>query len=179
MRRAFLVVDLVNDFVSGKFGSGEAQAVAGKIGDFLSSLDSSEIVVFTLDTHIPDDPEFKVWGEHCLIHTWGSQQVDNLKDMPGYRITKRHYDAFYDTDLDGYLRAMGISDLYIFGISTDICVLHTAGGAFFRYYGVKIISDLCAAISPERHQEALSFMERNYGCETRTSAEVLEEIKLG
>lgn len=176
MKSALVVVDLVNDFVTGKFGSDQAVKVAEKTERFLRDLDGKIEVVFTLDTHIPDDPEFKVWGEHCMIGTWGSRQVDNLKDEPGYRITKRHFDAFYDTDLDGYLRARNIDTLYITGISTDICVLHTTGGAFFRYYNIRVISDLCAAITPERHAEAISFMERNYGTRTITMEEALGEI---
>lgn len=175
-KTAVIVVDLVNDFVSGAFGSDSAKSVSVRIGDFMKSLPDGVDRVFTLDTHIRDDPEFRVWGEHCLMGTWGSKQVDNLADIGGYRITKRHFDAFYDTDLDGYLRAKSIGTLYILGISTDICVLHTAAGAFFRYYNISVISDLCAAISPERHLEALSFMERNYGCRILNSKEALEEL---
>ena len=176
MKSALLVVDIVNDFVSGIFGSENSTEVSIRISDFLRLANGKADVIFTLDTHIPNDPEFKVWGEHCLIGTWGSQQVDSLKGVPGYRITKRHFDAFHDTDLDGYLRANGIGSLYIFGISTDICVLHTAAGAFFRYYDINVISDLCGSISPERHLEALAFMKRNYGARILTSKEALEEI---
>ncbi len=175
-KSAVIVVDLVNDFVSGVFGSESAANVSKRIEYFMKSLPGNLTRVFTLDSHIEDDPEFKVWGEHCLMGTWGSKQVDNLEDIEGYRITKRHFDAFYDTDLDGYLRAKSIDKLYILGISTDICVLHTAAGAFFRYYDTSVISDLCAAISPERHLEALSFMERNYGSRILNSKEALEEL---
>ncbi len=176
MKQAVLVVDIVNDFVSGIFGSEKSIEVSSRIGSFLRTLENNTEVIFTLDTHIPNDPEFKVWGEHCIMGTWGSQQVDLLKEIPGYRITKRHFDAFHDTDLEGYLRANGIEKLYIFGISTDICVQHTVAGAYFRYYDINVISDLCASMSPERHIEALSFMKRNYGARILTSKEALEEI---
>lgn len=176
MKSAVIVVDIVNDFVSGIFGSERSIEVARRVGDFLSSLKNRVETIFTLDTHIPDDPEFKVWGEHCLIDTWGSQQVDALKNTTGYRITKRHFDAFHDTDLDGFLRAREIRRLYIFGISTDICVQHTVAGAFFRYYELNVISDLCSSILPERHHESLSFMARNYGARILTSKQALEEL---
>ncbi len=173
---AVIIVDLVNDFVSGVFGSERAKQVALDIERFLKSLDEQTMKIFTLDTHIQDDPEFKVWGEHCLIDTWGSRQVDNLAGIDGYRIRKRHFDAFHDTDLDGYLRARSVDTLYLLGISTDICVQHTAAGAYFRYYNTCIVSDLSAAISPERHLDALSFMERNYGFRILDSNKALEEI---
>lgn len=176
VKNAVIVVDIVNDFVSGIFGSDNSIEVASRIAGFLEALGERAEVIFTLDTHIPDDPEFKVWGEHCLIGTWGSQQVDSLKMFQGYRITKRHFDAFHDTDLDGYLRARGIEKLYIFGISTDLCVQHTVAGAYFRYYGINVISDLCGSISPERHHEAISYMSRNYGARLLSSGKALEEI---
>lgn len=176
MKKAVLVIDIVNDFVSGIFGSNNSVEVSGRIADFLKKIDGRVEVIFTLDTHIPNDPEFKVWGEHCIMGTWGCQQTDSLKSVNGYRITKRHFDAFYETDLDGYLRALGIESLFIFGISTDLCVQHTVAGAFFRYYDLNVISDLCGSISPERNIEAISYMKRNYGARILTSAEALEEI---
>lgn len=176
MKSAVIVVDIVNDFVSGIFASENSIEISTRVADFMRTVGGRKNVIFTLDTHIPNDPEFKVWGEHCIIGTWGSQQIDSLKDIPGYRITKRHFDAFHDTDLDGYLRANGIQRLYIFGISTDLCVQHTVAGAFFRYYEINLISDLCAAISPERHLEALSYMKRNYGARILTSEEALGEL---
>ena len=61
---AVIVVDLVNDFVSGKFGSERGIEVAGNTAKFLKILNGRYPVIFTLDTHVPGDPEFRVWGEH-------------------------------------------------------------------------------------------------------------------
>ncbi len=163
MKRAFIVVDLVNDFVNGRFGSEEAVKVAEKAAELLGKISGKEEVIFTLDTHIPNDPEFRIWGEHCLMGTEGSELYPSLEGIAGYRIRKRHYDAFFQTDLDGYLRARDIRDLVIFGISSDICVLHTCAGAFFNNYRAVVVEDLCAAIDREHHNEAMKFIERNYG----------------
>ncbi|MCL6089751.1 MAG: cysteine hydrolase [Candidatus Thermoplasmatota archaeon] len=176
MRSAVIVIDMVNDFVNGVFGSEEAVDLAKKFPSFLEKIGDSAEIIFTLDTHINFDPEFKVWGEHCLIGTKASELVDELRGVEGYKITKRHYDAFFDTDLDGYLRARGVNRIFLSGVSTDICVLHTAAGAFFRHYDVSIIKDFCAAIDPAKHEEALSFIKRNYGSNIITSIEALEVI---
>ncbi len=176
MKRAFIVVDLVNDFVTGKFGSQAAVEVAERAASFLSGLPAGTEIIFTLDTHVPDDPEFAVWGEHCLAGTPGSRLYPALEAISGYRITKRHYDAFFQTDLDGYLRARHITDLAIFGISTDICVLHTCAGAFFNNYGAVVISDLCTAIDEKHHNDAMEFISRNYGFRITTSDEIKREL---
>ena len=44
------------------------------------------------------------YRNHALHGTWGSEIVDDLKEFPDYIINKRHFDAFYDTDLDSLLR---------------------------------------------------------------------------
>ena len=172
-----IAVDMVNDFVGGKFGGSDREELAARMRNFLLETGNRIQTVFTLDTHIRNDPEFKVWGEHCLEGEWGSMLCDDLKDIPGYRIRKRHYDAFHDTDLDGYLRAIGADSLYIMGISTDICVLHTVSGAFHRYFSINLVEDMCLAIDRIRHREAIGFMQRNYGIRILNSADVLKEVK--
>ncbi|MEM0158843.1 MAG: isochorismatase family cysteine hydrolase [Thermoplasmataceae archaeon] len=174
--KGIIVVDLVNDFVTGKFGSKEAVRVVSKVRQLLEKIGPDIPVVFTLDTHIENDPEFAVWGVHCLAGTEACQLHRDLQNLQGYRITKRHYDAFFQTDLEGYLRALGISELYVFGISTDICVLHTVSGAFHRYFKTTVVEDLCASISAERQREAIDFMSRNYGTRMISSEIMLREL---
>ena len=170
-KKAIIVVDLVHDFVDGKFGSDCAKEVARKIREFL--LRSKDIViVMTRDCHIKDDPEFSVWGEHCLQGTEGSELVPELSDINSHVVTKRHYDAFYDSDLDGFLRARRITSLLVCGISTDICVRHTVAGAFFRNYRIAILEDLCASIDPDAHEKALKEMKNIYGASVIMSGEV-------
>lgn len=171
--RAFIGVDFVVDFVDGKFGSENARKVATKAEEFLKKIDSSETVVLTLDSHMTNDPEFRVWGEHCLRNTPGSYLYGNLDKINAYHIEKRFYDAFFQSDLDGFLRAKEIREVYIFGISTDICVLHTVAGAFFRYYNITIIDDLCASLREEDHNLALNQMNRLYGVKTIKSGELV------
>ncbi len=159
---AIIVVDIVHDFVDGKFGSERALKTASDIIEFLKRVKRREVIL-TADTHVRDDPEFSIWGEHCIEGTWGSQLLDALIEFGTRIIRKRHYDAFFDSDLDGYLRTRNIQSLIIFGISTDICVRHTVAGAFFRNYHTSLIEDLCSSIDPERHEEAVSEIRRLYG----------------
>jgi nicotinamidase-related amidase len=172
--RAFIGVDLVVDFVDGKFGSENAKQVAERAEKFLKKIDSTETVVLTLDSHMKNDPEFRVWGEHCLRNTTGSSLYGDLDKINAYHVEKRFYDAFFQSDLDGFLRAKEIRELYIFGISTDICVLHTVAGAFFRYYNITIIDDLCASLREEDHNTALMQMKRLYGVRTIKSNELVK-----
>ena len=173
---AIVVVDLVNDFVTGVFGNGRAVRTAERTAEFLQKVGNTLPLIFTMDTHLENDPEFAVWGRHCVAGTEGSMLAKVLSSFEGHRITKRHFDSFYDSDLDGVLRANGISRIFLSGISTDICVLHTAAGEFFRNYGISVISDLCSSIAEENHNIGLENMRKNYGARIITAEDALSEI---
>ncbi len=174
--KAVIVVDLVNDFVIGRFGSEAAVSVAERTAEFLRWLSGRIPVIFTMDTHIMNDPEFRVWGEHCLAGTDGCELYGSLKHIDGYRVRKRHFDSFYDSDLDGLLRAHNVGEIYVLGISTDICVLHTAAGGFYRNFRLNVIGDLCSSIDPGVHERALEEMKRNYGARVITLEEARKDL---
>ncbi len=176
MKKAWIIVDLVNDFISGKFGSDRAARVAEKTAELLSMLQDKVLVVFTLDSHVPNDPEFRVWGEHCLAGTESSELCRQVSGFTGYRVRKRRYDAFLDTDLDPYLRMNDINEVYLSGVSTDICVAHTAAGAFFRYYTLNVIEDLCASLEPKDHIAALDSMKKYYGARIINHSQFRSEV---
>ena len=171
-----LVIDMINDFVTGKFGNSNAVMAVKNARSTLKELDRKIPVIFAKDDHIKNDPEFRVWGEHALHGTQGAQIVDDLHEFPDYIINKRHFDAFFDTDLDSLLRALEITKLYIFGISTDICVEHTCAGAFFRYYHVEVVSDLCACIDNSRQISSLNNIKINYGYSAIKSDKLKQEV---
>ena len=171
-RSAFIAVDLVRDFVDLKFGSPEALKVAEKNLSLLKKIQGRMPIILTRDSHIKNDPEFRVWGEHCLEGTEGSELYGELGKIEGRIMPKRHYDAFFETDLDSYLRNEGINHLFISGISTDICVMHTVAGAFFRNYRVTVLEDLCCSMNPEKHQVALDIMKSIYGITITVSEKV-------
>lgn len=174
---ALVVVDLVNDFITGVFGSPHAKDVADRASGVASRASASMPVIFTMDSHIEGDPEFQVWPEHCVRGTEGAELYGELSTVMGHRVPKRHFDSFQDSDLDGLLRALGVEHVYLCGISTDICVLHTAAGAFFRYYGITVVEDLCAAIDQSRHSRALEDMKANYGVRVISSEDFLRSVE--
>ncbi|MCL4345561.1 MAG: cysteine hydrolase [Candidatus Thermoplasmatota archaeon] len=160
---AYIIVDLVGDFVTGKFGSSKAVQVAMSTLETVKKMSGKMEILMTRDAHITDDPEFRIWGEHCVDGTSGSELYDGLAQYATRIIPKRHYDAFFGSDLDGYLRAREVTKLYISGISTDICVQHTVSGAFFRGYEITLVKDLCTSIDEKNHEDAVKRMIANYG----------------
>lgn len=70
-------------------------------------------------------------------------------------ITKRHWGAFYGTELELQLRRRGIRCIVLGGIATNIGVESTARSAAEHGYQLVIPEDLCSSLSAETH--AFSF----------------------
>jgi nicotinamidase-related amidase len=169
-----VVVDMVHDFVDGRFGSERARRCVDTIGKLLEFAHRKKwTVVFTRDVHLPGDEEFRVWGEHCLRGSKASELVFTPANGD-FVIEKMRYDAFYQSPLDMILKCEGVEKVILVGVSTDICVQHTASGAFFRGYEIAICSDCTESIDDESKNRALEYMHRVYGAEIIGLKEVLE-----
>lgn len=172
--KALLIVDMIHDFVDGKFGSEGARSIVEKIGRTAKKFrERGDTVIYLRDSHTPGDPELRVWGEHAMRGTWGSEIVEDLAPEEGdIVIEKTTYDGFFATNLENVLRERGIKEVYICGVATDICVLHTAFGAFARGFEVHVVEDLCAGTSGDMHRAALDYIKRIYGAKIVRSDEV-------
>lgn len=166
-KTVLIVVDMQNDFVKqgGKLVVATAGSTISSIKKLLDKArDVSVRIVYTMDTHKKDDPEYKIWGEHVQEGTWGWQIVDELKPHPDDLIVRKtRYDAFYGTPLDEYLRLWGIENVVITGTVANICVLHTAGSAALRFYKVIVPLDAISALNEFDMKAALrqvSFLYR-------------------
>ena len=115
-----------------------------------------------------DGREQILWPPHCIQNTPNAKVlVDNRlfeaivkKGMdPGYD----SYSGFFDDDvndtgLDALLKTHGITDLIVFGLTTDYCARATALDARSLGYGVRLIKDLCRGVAPDTTQAALEKM---------------------
>ena len=90
-------------------------------------------------------------------------------------IRKRWYDGFAGTELDGTLRARGVTSVVITGTMTDICVLSTVVGAFNREYRITVLEDGVATLWPEIQRATLDIIGRAFG-RVVSSKQVLDTI---
>ncbi len=150
---ALLVIDMLNDFIAdeGALVVPGARRIVPRIAEIITEARRQGVpVIYVTDSHRDDDHEFKYWPPHAVSGTWGAQVVDELAPHPGdYMVPKRRYSAFFGTDLDNYLREMGVRNLYLTGVLTNICVYATALDASMRNYTVKVFRDAVASLSEE------------------------------
>ena len=120
-------------------------------------------VLFICDNHDPDDLEFRMFPEHCIRGTREAEVIAELAKYEGDVIHKRRYSAFFETDLEQRLEAIGPDAVIICGVCTDICVMHTASDARNRDYTVEVALDCVATFDPQAHEYALDHMKKILG----------------
>jgi len=170
--RALLVIDMLNDFIraDGALYSGDTARqiipfIKNKIDEFHKN---EELVIFICDSHAEDDPEFRMFPEHCVTGTEGAQIIDDLPVGENDPIIhKTRYSAFYKTDLDDILENHPIDEVHVVGVCTSICVMDTVGDLRNRDYKVIVHKDGVADFDPEAYRFSLQRMEKIYRAEIK------------
>ena len=104
---AVIVVDMLNDFVTGPISSPRVHHIIEPIKKLCEKARENGIPVFYAnDSHTPEiDKEFRVWGPHAVEGTPGAEVIEELKPQKGdYIIPKKTYSAFFETPLALILR---------------------------------------------------------------------------
>ena len=132
-------------------------------------------VVFSCDAHVPGlDKELELWGEHGIAGTDAAQPLALLEAGEGdYIVPKRRYDGFFQTDLDLTLRELGADTLIVCGADTNICVLQTLAGAYFRTYKTVVAADACGTFLIGTQEAGLEYFSRCYDSRVVSTATVL------
>jgi len=172
MGKAFLVIDMLNDFVhpQGMLFVGEQvkEVVASIKGLLGERRRENTLVVYVCDAHRADDVEFTLFPSHCVVGSWGAEVFQDLTPQEGdIVIPKTKFSAFCGTPLDLVLRERRVFDLEVAGVCTNICVLYTCAWARMLNYRVTVFRDAVTSFDLEAHRWALQEMERTLKVEVR------------
>jgi ureidoacrylate peracid hydrolase len=197
-RTALLVVDMQRGFVDPgqAMEVPPAREIVPAIRALLDGFRAKRLpVVFTEFTYSPAIPilvgelhpehrpatpgaprGFGVPSSSCLEGDASARTIGALAPRPDELVVrKRWYDAFAGTELDGALRARGVTSLVVTGTMTDICVLSTVVGAFNHEYRISVVADGVATLWPEIQRATLDIVGRAFGRVVQ-SKEVLDTI---
>ncbi|KAB1193028.1 isochorismatase family protein [Haloferax sp. MBLA0076] len=181
-RTAVVVVDMQNGFChpDGCLFSPASDAAVEAVTDLVSTArEAGARIVYTRDVHPPEQfddahyyDEFDRWGEHVVEGTWDAELLDALDVRDGDLVVEKHtYDAFYQTQLEGWLDSHGVDDLLICGTLANVCVLHTAGSAGLRDYRPILVTDALGYIEQSHKEYAVDHADWLFG-ETTTLGEI-------
>jgi nicotinamidase-related amidase len=102
--------------------------------------------------------------------------VDALKPQPGEHVLRKTtIGAFASTNIDSLLRALGAEQLWLCGVSTNMCVETTAREAADRGYLVTLVEDACGTTHEDLHQVTMRNFQRLFG-RVRSTAQSLEDL---
>jgi ureidoacrylate peracid hydrolase len=81
-------------------------------------------------------------GRFLIRDTWNTDVIDELRpEADDVVLYKHRFSGFYQTELDGVLRNLGIRNLIFTGCTTSVCVDSTIRDAVFRDYRSVLLSD--------------------------------------
>jgi len=179
MTRALLVVDVQNDFCEGgSLAVSGGAAVAAATTDHIAAHRADyAVVVTTRDWHVDPAGHFAAagaapdyvatWPVHCVAGSGGAEYHPALRAGADIEVLKGEHAAAYSgfegrtadgRALDEVLRSHGVDSVDVCGVATDHCVRATALDARRLGFGVRLLSSLCAGVSPQTTAAALAEM---------------------
>jgi len=183
-RMAVIVLDMLNDFVTGNLKTKRAARIVKPIQKLVEAARVHGVpVIYSNDAHFRTDFEVvERWGDHALKGSPGAQVIPELAPTEkDFVVEKRVYSGFYETGLDSLLRSLykglGVETVILVGLHTHICVRHTAASAFYRGYKIIVASDGVQAFTRKDHEDGLKYLKDVYGTEIKNVDEIIEEFK--
>ena len=94
------------------------------------------------------------------LGTWATEVHEMVRPRPeDFDIVKHRVSPFYGTTLDPILRAQGIHQLYVSGVSTNAVVQAAVREGHDRDYEMVVLEDCCSAMSEEEHDAAIGLLQ--------------------
>ena len=163
---AVIVVDMLNDFVSGSIAHPRINHIIQPIKELCDRARAAGVpVIYANDSHTPEvDKEFAIWGPHAVEGTWGAEVIDELKPQKGdYVIPKKHYSGFFETSMERVLRELEVNTVIITRWQADCCCRHTSADAFFRGFKIIVPKETTDTLTDDAYLGALEYIKNIYG----------------
>jgi nicotinamidase-related amidase len=173
---AILVVDMLNDFVTGSLACERGQAIVPACSQLLDAAREAGVpVIFCNDAHLKGiDIELELWGDHAIAGTEGAQVVPELGACAAdYIVPKRRYSGFFQTDLDILLRELGVETVIMTGLHAHMCVRHTSADAYQLGYKVVVAKECTDSFTEEDYVAGLAYLKTCYGADAFSNQELI------
>jgi nicotinamidase-related amidase len=110
-------------------------------------------------------------------NTWGYQIHDDFGPREDdWYVDKTRLSAFYNSNLEGILRALDADTVLFAGVLTNQCVVATSKDAMFRDFKPIVIEECTGTTLPHLHEPALEMIRVGWG-EVRDLDSALGEIR--
>lgn len=166
MKKALVVIDYQNDFVSGSLGFPRAVEIEDAICSKIQACrENGYDILFTMDTHSKDYLQTqegkKLPVEHCIKGTdgWNLYGKVAALRMPEDKVFEKG--AFGSTEISHYGFRSQYDEVELIGVVTNICVISNAIllKAAMPEAIIKVDASCTASNDATLHEKALDVME--------------------
>ena len=162
---ALLIIDMISDF---EFEDGaqvykHARRIVKNIAALKSRAKAASIpVIYLNDNYGRWNEDFASFVKNIRDNSRRGREIIQIlePEEDDLFVLKPQRSGFYGTSLGVLLLSMGVSNIILTGVTTDICILFTAHDAYMRGYNVHIPADASASGNPKHHSSALNFLQR-------------------
>jgi nicotinamidase-related amidase len=178
-----LLIDVVNDLSF----PGNEQLVrrSEKLGKAISHLKqrckrAGIPAIYVNDNHGKWRSDFASVLRHCLRPEAPGRAMVSLlaPDASDYVILKPKHSAFFGTTLEIILQYIGAHTIILAGLTTNACIMLTAGDLYVRDFRIIVPTDCVAALTENDQRQFLQLMKNNYGVRATPSSKLrLSDLK--
>ncbi len=138
MKPVLLILDTQNDFFEDD---------NPKLVDFLHVIPTINAAISTFRTHKLPIVFIQHTSENKQQNTYAWEIYKEIDCLPeDTRLLKSYSNAFWESELDTYLKNLQVDFIVIAGFVAEYCVLSTYRGAQERKYGATILKNSIASI---------------------------------
>lgn len=163
---ALILVDMLNDFVTGALGCDRGRVIVPDLIKLTNAAREHGIpVIYSNDSHLKGiDHELKLWGDHAIRGTKGAEVIPELTPQEtDYVIPKRRYSGFYQTDMQLLLSELHVDSVIITGLHTHMCCRHTSADAYYLGYNIVVPKETTNSFTEEDYDYGLKYLREVYG----------------
>ena len=141
-------------------------------------------LISTVDAHTENDTEFAQWPHHCVAGATGQHKPEatllarritipsgtglqagrpseggiSVEGFHQIIVEKQSVDALQAPNFIRVLDQLGAGRYVLYGVVTEICVLHAARGLLQRGHAVELVADAIEALTSEGSRRAIEEM---------------------
>ena len=180
-RHVHIVVDVLNDFISGSMACLHAQEAISKIIERINAY-PQESVLYVCDAHPVNHcsfmPQGGPWPVHCVKHSFG-QAIDLSfytrlqRSYQRPRISENVFEKGYNTEQEEYSGYHALchhskkilrealsphQNILVSGIATEFCVFETVSDLLRDGLQIELLQEGLGYVTLEGHRQALAQM---------------------
>jgi len=176
---ALICIDYINDIISegGKLAGKGYKSFADSHGTLgaVASLQAycRERAIPVVHVRVGFDPQYLNHPKNSPLFaaaaqfnalasgSHGTEFAASVRPAAGELVMhKPRVSAFYGTPMDSALRCLGVEQLMICGVATDLAVQSAARDAHDRDFSVVVVADACAAANDVDHETSLATLAK-------------------